>query len=205
MKNSSKGMAICGMFLAAILVTSGMNLGYSQTAATTSSLTSDGRNVKTIAVVTLVDPDRTVPKQKPGTYSYIFEACAGKNDIRSPEVLITSDSESKKVKLSHDLKTSECQASVSKIKSSSKDTISAVVIERGGITKIVKDLENKITDVKEKIKIEKSNLSKIIKEKPQPADFEKKISEITDKIVKLRKDLKDTREKYHRTLYLLHN
>jgi len=66
-------------------------------------------------------------------------------------------------------------------------------------------LEKKITDVKEKIKTEKSNLNKIIKEKPKPTDFDKKVSDIADKIVKLRKDLKDTREKYHRTLYLLHN
>ena len=185
-----------------MLIISGMNVGYSQT---TTSSTSDGRNVKTIAVVTLVDPDRVVPKQKPGTYSYIFEACAGSNDILNPEVLVTSDSEAKKIKLSHNLKANECETSVSKIKSSSKDTISAVVIDRGGITKIVKDLENKITDVKEKMKIEKVNLNKITKETPQPADFNKKVSEITDKIVKLRMELKDVREKYYRVLYLLYN
>ena len=62
-----------------------------------------------------------------------------------------------------------------------------------------------ITDLKEKIKIEKSNLNKIIKEKPEPTDFDKKVSEITDKIVKLRKDLKNMREQYHRTLYLLYS
>lgn len=184
-----------------------MNLGYAQTptATTNNATTSDGRNVKTIAVITLVDPDRAVPKQKPGTFSYIFEACAGSSDIISPEVLIVSDSESKKIKLSHNLKANECQASVSKVKSSSKDTISALIVERGGITKMIKDLEIKTTDVKEKIKIEKLNLDKIIKEKPQPADFDKKISEITDKIVKLRQELKNVREQYHRTLYLLYN
>ena len=185
-----------------------MNLGYAQTGSnnnSNSSNISDGRSVNTIAVVTLMDPDRTVPKQKPGTFSYIFEACAGSNDIRAPEVIITSDSESKKIKLSHNLKATECQASVSKIKSSSKNMISALVVERGGVTTVIKDLESKTTDIKEKIKIEKSNLSKIIKEKPQPADFDKKVSEITDKIVKLRKDLQNTREQYHRTLYLLYN
>lgn len=111
----------------------------------------------------------------------------------------------KKIKLSHNLKTGECQASVSKIKSSSKDTITAVVVERGGMTKVVKDLESKITEVKEKMKVEKSNLGKILKETPQPADFSNKVSEITDKIVKLRMDLKNVQEQYHRTLYLLYN
>ena len=197
-------LTISAIFLSSILVMSGMNLGYAQTGNTNTS-TSDGRNVKTIAVVTLTDPDRTVPKVKPGTYSYIFQACAGANNIISPEVIVTSDSESKKVKLSHDLKAEECQTSVSKIKSSKKDTISAVVIERGGMTKIVKDLEMKITDVKEKMKVEKSNLGKILKEKPEPENFNKKVSEITDKIVKLRKDLKDARDNYYRMLYLLHN
>ena len=180
-----------------------MNLGYAQTA--TSDFMSDGRNVKTIAVVTLIDPDRTVTTIKTGTYSYIFEACAGSNDIKNPEVFVKSDSESKKIKLSHNLKANECQTSVSKIKSSSKDTISAMVVDRGGMTKIIYDMEAKIKDVKEKMKVEKSNLTKILKEKPEPEGFDKKVSEITDKIVKLRKDLKDARESYHRTLYLLYN
>lgn len=84
-------------------------------------------------------------------------------------------------------------------------TISAIVVERGGMTKIIHEMEIKIKDVKEKIKVEKSNLTKILKEKPEPEGFDKKVSEITDKIVKLRKDLKDARENYHRTLYLLYN
>ncbi|MDH3313606.1 MAG: hypothetical protein OEM28_10735 [Nitrosopumilus sp.] len=44
-----------------------------------------------------------------------------------------------------------------------------------------------------------------INEKPQPADADKKISEITAKIVKLRMDLNNVRENYFRTLYLLYN
>ena len=92
-----------------------------------------------------------------------------------------------------------------KIKSSSKDAISAMVVDRGGMTKIIHDIEVKIKDVKEKIKVEKSNLSKILKDKPEPEGFDKKVSDITDKIVKLRKDLKDARKDCHRTLYLLYN
>ena len=38
-----------------------------------------------------------------------------------------------------------------KIKSSSKDAISAMVVDRGGMTKIIHDMEVKIKDVKEKI------------------------------------------------------
>jgi len=194
-------LAVSAILLASIIVLSGMNLGYAQT----SSSTTDGRNVKTIAVVTLIEPDRVVPKQKTGTFSYIFEACAGSSDILNPEVLVTSDSESKKIKLSHDLKAKECEVSVSKVKSSSKDTISAVIIDRGGMTKIVKDLESQILQVKEKIKVEKSNLKMMINEKPQPADAEKKISEVTKKIVQLRMELNNVRENYFRTLYLLYN
>lgn len=192
-------LSASAVFLASILILSGMNLGYSQSSA------SDGRTVNTIAVVTIIDPDRTVTTVKQGTFSYIFEACAGSNDIRSPEVIVSSDSESKKIKLSHDLKAGECQTSVSKIKASSKEKISAQVVDRGGVTKIIKDLEIKITEVKEKMKIEKANLKQIINEKPEPVDSSKKISDITDKIVKLRKELKDAREAYYRTLILMHN
>ena len=155
--------------------------------------------------MTLVEPDRIVPKQKTRTFSYIFEVCAGSNDILNPEVVVTSDSESKKIKLSHDLKANMCQVSVSKVKSSSKDTISAVVIDRGGMTKIVKGFESQITQVKEKMKVEKSNLKTIVNENPQPADVDKKISEITAKIVNLRMELNSVRDNYFKTLYLLYN
>jgi len=190
--------AIC---LASVILLSGMNLGYSQTSTTAS----DGRHVNTLAIVTLVDTDKFLPKEKPGTFSYIFEACAGTNEIIYPEVIVSSDGESKKIKLSQNLKANECQVSVSKIKSSSKDLISAIVIDRGGMTKIVNDLQNNITAIKDKISVEKANLKKIVNEKPEPADFSKKVSEITGKIVKLRMDLEDSRQKYYRTLYLLNN
>jgi superfamily II RNA helicase len=190
--------AIC---LASILVLSGMNVGFAQT----SSTASDGRHVNTIAVVTLVDSDRLLPKEKPGTFSYIFEACAGTNDIINPEVIVSSDGESKKIKLAKDLKANECQVSVAKIKSSTKELISAIVFDRGGMTKVIKDLENNITAIKDQLKVEKSNLKNLINEKPEPADLSKKVSEITDQIVKLRKDLDDSRQKYYRTLYLVNN
>jgi len=91
---------------------------------------------------------------------------------------------------------------VSKVKSSSKDTISAVIIDRGGLTKIVNDLGDQILVVKEKIK---SNLNTIINQNPQYADIDKKISEITAKIVNFRAELNSVRDNYFRTLYLLYN
>ena len=187
------------LFLITILIFGTLNIGnsFAQTA-------SDGRTVKQLAVVTLVDPDRIVPKQKPGTFSYIFEACAGSNNIRGPEVVVSSDSESKKIKLSHNLKANECQVSVSKIKSSSKDKITATVIERGGMSKVIIDQESKITEIKGKLQAEKDNLTKLTKQTPKPADFSKKVSEITDKIVKLRKELNDARQMYYRLVYLLY-
>lgn len=191
---------LSAILLGTILVfgTLGIGNSFAQTPS------SDGRTIKQLAVVSLVDPDRVVPKQKPGTFSYIFEACAGNSPIRGPEVVVSSDSESKKVKLSHNLKANECQISVVKIKSSSKDLITASLIERGGMSKIIIEQESKITEIKNKLQTEKDALSKLTKESPKPADYSKKVSDITDKIVKLRKDLNDARQTYYRLVYLLH-
>ena len=196
------------MFLASILVFSGFTLAFSQVptnSTSTTSTTSDGRMVNTVAIVTLIDPDRTVPSPKPGVYSYIFEACAGSQEIIGPEVIVSSPSESKKIKLSLNLMANECQTSVAKIKSPSKEEISAVVVERGGVSQIIKSLENSINEIKEQLRTEKTNLSNLIKETPKPQDFSRQVTDITSKIVELRADLKDARENYYRTLYLLYS
>lgn len=190
---------ICALLLGAILISGTLGIGSSF--AQTSS---DGRTIKKLAVVALVDPDRTVPKLKPGTFSFIFEACAGSSAIIAPEVVLSSDSESKKVKLSQNLKANECQVSVAKIKSSSKDIITASLVERGGMSKIIIEQESKITVIKNKLQTEKDSLTKLTKESPKPTDFSKKISDITDKIVKLRKEINDARQTYYRLVYLLH-
>ncbi len=166
---------------------------YSQTA-------SDGRTIKIVSIVTLVDPDRTVPKQKPGVYSYIFEACAGSQAIVAPEVVISSDSESKKIKLAKNLAANECQLSVSKIKATAKEKITSSLIERGGMSKLIGDLGNKINTLKSDLQAQKTTLKQL---DPKSSDYKKKTNETTNKIVELRKNLNDARQDYYRMLYLL--
>ena len=166
-----------------------------------SQTSSDGRMIKIVSIVTLVDPDRTVPKQKPGVYSYIFEACAGSQAIVAPEAIISSDSESKKIKLAKNLAANECQLSVSKIKASTKDKITSSLIERGGMSKLIGEFGNKIDKIKSDLETQKTILKQL---DPKSSDYKSKTNETTNKIVDLRKNLNDARQEYYRLLYLLH-
>lgn len=166
-----------------------------------SQTSSDGRTVKLVTIVTLIDPDRTVPKQKPGVYSYIFEACSGSQPIIGPEVVVSSDSESKKIKLAKNLAANECQLSVSKIKASAKDKITSTLIERGGMSKLITQANDKITSLKTDLTIQKDILKNL---DPKSPDYKQKTNETTNKIIDLRKNLNDARQEYYRLLYLLH-
>ena len=177
-----------------ILGTFSFTPSYSQTS-------SDGRIIKIVSVVTLIDPDRTVPKQKPGVYSYIFEACAGSQAIIGPEAVISSDSESKKIKLAKNLAANECQLSVLKIKASTKDKITSTLIERGGMSKLINEKADKINKQKSDLEAQKKILKQL---DPKSTDYKSKINETTNKIIDLRKTLNDVRQEYHRLLYLLY-
>ncbi|HET6517202.1 MAG TPA: hypothetical protein VFG25_03165 [Nitrosopumilaceae archaeon] len=134
-------------------------------------------------------------------YNVIFEVCSNNNAIRSPEVLLSSDSEVKRIKLSNKILANSCEISAGTIKTTNPDSITTTLINQGGITDRITSLENKIKELQEKLGGEKSNLATSARMSEKPTDYKQKVSDSTGKISELRKELNAAKEEYYRYLF----
>lgn len=134
-------------------------------------------------------------------YNVIFEVCSGEKAIRAPEVLLSSDSEVKRIKLSNKILANSCEISAGTIKTTNPDSINATLINQGGITDRITSLENKIKELQDKLGGEKSSLKTSTQMQDKPSDHKQKVSESTNKITELRKELNAAKEEYYRYLF----
>jgi len=188
-----------------ILIFSFAFIGLLQTADSIFAIDSDGRVINVVSIVTVVQPDPNPVANNPGIFSYIFEACAGNQDIQGPEVILVSDVESKKVKLSHNIKANQCEVSLSKITATTPDDIRPFFVDRGGMSKAIQILDDKMSEIKDKLQNERDALKEYTKLPRDSPDFHKNISKTTSNIENLRTELDDMREIYFRTILLLRN
>ena len=137
------------------------------------------------------------------SYNFVFEACAGKDSILFPEVMVRSDTEVKSIKLSESMDARACQTSSTVIKAADPNSIEGTVITSGDISKMIKDLEAKVTSMQESITMDKNSLSSILKQTPAPENFSQKISELTDKIIQKRNDLNQAKHDLISLKYML--
>ena len=119
-------------------------------------------------------------------FDVAFEMCAADQPVRIPTVLVSSDIESKAVKLSDRIIPNSCQISGAKIMSSSPDTIQVSIGDTGERSANVAELENKITELVNALAAEKDGLRKLTHLAPRPADFNDQAAKITDSILELR-------------------
>ena len=188
-----------------ILIFSFTFIGLLQSTDSIFAIDSDGRVINEVTIVTVVQPDPNPLANNPGIFSYIFEACAGNQDILGPEVILISDVESKKIKLSHNIKANECEVSLSKITATTPDDIRPFFIDRGGVSKAIQILDDKMSEIKDKLQNERDALKEYTKLSRESNDYRKNISKTTNNIENLRTELDDMREIYHRTMILLRN
>ena len=130
-------------------------------------------------------------------YNYVFEACAEQKNIRAPEVVITTDSETKSIKLASMLKSGQCRTTSSVVKANDPQSISAVLLNKGGITKAINDMESNLNDLIMQLGQEKKLFA-------ESAGDSKKTSEITQRITDLKKQINTQRyelQKYNLFLF----
>ncbi len=162
-------------------------------------------DVNTIKVVPVfadknrLDTNPTIVKN----YNYVFEACAKSTLIRAPEVLVTSDSETKSIKLSENISPKTCQVSSTIIKATDTNSIKANIVKKNDISLIINQLESQVKTLQDVLDKEKKQLVEIAKQTPQPTDYAKKVSEQTDKIISLRNDLNAARADLQKNQYTL--
>ena len=135
------------------------------------------------------------------THNYVFKICAIDEKIRAPEVIVTSDSETKSVKL-RDVQLTSCYTTAVKVRASDPDSISSRLLNHGGITESITELENKIASLKSDITAQREKLSSI-NEETSTTDRAKKVSAIHKKISDIRNDLKNTRAELQKYLLFL--
>ncbi|MCV0431380.1 hypothetical protein [Nitrosopumilus sp.] len=145
------------------------------------------------------NPGQVETFPKINTFNYVFKVCAIDEKIKSPEIIITSDAETKSVKL-RDVQTTSCYTTAALVKATDPDSISARLLNHGGITDAITELENKIATLKSEITVQREKLLSINDESPS-TDRAKKVSAIHQKISDVRTELKSV--KYELQKYLL--
>ncbi|WP_428323989.1 hypothetical protein [Nitrosopumilus sp.] len=127
-------------------------------------------------------------------YAYVFDACADSKAVRTPEIFVESDSETKSVKLGSMLKANSCYTSSVIVKAADPASISATLLNKGGISEKISSLESQITNLKERITAAKQKIP--LDGEPNPEN----LSSITS----LKKDLKSLQDQLRRYLMVLY-
>ena len=156
-----------------------------------------GESAGTIKKIATIKQTSTVPKAGVTGYVYVFEACAISKTVRAPEVFITSDSETRQVKLGSMLQPASCYTSSIIIKAADPNSISATLLNKGGISETISNLESQIATLKSDIVAAKQKLPKAGEErKPSPDN-------VTN-IQNMKKELKDLQDQLTRYLMVLY-
>lgn len=129
-------------------------------------------------------------------YAYIFEACAASKVVRAPEIFVTSDSETKNIKLGSMLKANSCYTSSVLIKAADPNSISATLLNKGGISEKISSLEKQIADLKERITAAKQKIPRTNDQAPNPDNL--------TTVVTLKKELKGLQDELRRYLMVLY-
>lgn len=129
-------------------------------------------------------------------YAYIFDACGTTKIIKAPEIYVTSDSETKSVKLASPLKAGTCYTSSVIIKAGDPNSITATLLNKGGISEKISSLETQIADLKSKIAEAKQKVPTTDDQTPKPENM--------SNIVSMKKELKGLQDQLKRYLMVLY-
>ena len=128
--------------------------------------------------------------------------------MRAPEVIITSDSQVKKVQLNKMIASDTCKTTSATIKALDSDTIHVKKVDKSNINKMIASKEKRLVNIKNEISIQNDNLTALLESLPggsnemKPENI-KKVNDLTTKLSELRADLKEVRSSYYELLYIL--
>ncbi len=122
-------------------------------------------------------------------YDVAFEMCAASQMVRLPIVTVSSDMESKTVKLADRIIPNTCQVTGAKIKASSADTIKVSIGDTAEKSAIVVGLEKKISELTDSLQAEKLTLKNLIHLAPRPSDFNDQAAKIAENVINLRSEI----------------
>ncbi|WP_297592820.1 hypothetical protein [Nitrosopumilus sp.] len=129
-------------------------------------------------------------------YAFVFDACAKSTEIRTPEIIVTSDSETHSVKLGSMLKPNSCYTTSVLIKAANPDSITGTMVNMGGVSDKIITLENKIAELKNKINTAKQKIPVSSEQKPD--------GENLTSIISMKKELQSFQDELRRYLMVLY-
>lgn len=133
------------------------------------------------------------------SYKVLFEVCAKDVSIRAPEIILTSQTATSYVKLATQIPANTCQINTGIVAAINPETIQVTLVNEGGITLKINQLENKVVDLKQQIESEKPKLATRV----QDGNIEKQ-NERIDSISKMRTELNQAKEELNRYLFALY-
>ncbi len=137
----------------------------------------------------------------PGTHDVVFEACAGKKQVRIPVIMISSDNQNVNVKLGDKIAPNTCQLTSAKITASDSESISIKAAGNADSSSKASDLEAKIADLQKQLVAAKDKLKGLVHNPDRPDDFNEQLTSQVEKISKLRNDIISTKAELSKILY----
>ena len=162
-----------------------------------------GTITKLVTVVVPGSSGKLSSKVNVAAYNVAFDICSQKTAILAPEITVESDSESKSVKLVGLIPSESCQTSTVQVKASNPDTITLELLNKGGLSKKLTALEDRVNTLKAELEQVRSGLSSRLKDSGQSAETLQTESEKISQIVQLRSDLNQARNELNRYLFSL--
>lgn len=135
------------------------------------------------------------------TYDAVFEACAGKSQVRLPIITVSSDTESKNVHLGDRIAPNSCQMTSAKIAAKEPASITVKPAGNTDSTSKVSDLENQISKLQKELKDAKESLRLLLHDPKRPDDFGEQVEMHSANIIELRNQISLLKADYNRILY----
>ncbi len=148
---------------------------------------------------TLVVAKKTLTGEN--SYDAVFEACAGKNQVKLPIVTISSDMETIQVKLGDKIAPNTCQMSSAKIMSGDLATIKVAPAGNAEHNTKLIDLENQISKLQNDIVNERNMLRSITHDPNKPLYFNEQLEMHTANIIDLRGQIGTLKAQLNEILY----
>lgn len=155
--------------------------------------------VKKIATLAIDASSKFYRSNAPATsYKVLFEVCAKDTSIRAPEIILLSQTATSYVKLATKIPANTCEINTGIVAALNPETIQITLVNEGGITEKLTQLENKVADLKQKLESEKAKLATRVQE----GNIEKQ-NERIESIVIMRTELNHAKEELNRYLFAL--
>ena len=135
------------------------------------------------------------------TFDAVFEACAGKNQVRLPTIIVASDTESITVNLGDRIAPNSCQMTSAKITAKEPTSITVKPAGNTDVSNKVSNLENQISKLQKELSAAKELLRSLLHEPKRPADFNEQVEMHSANIIEIRNQISILKADYNHILY----